>query len=237
MTISPKTMKMLWGRAAAICSMPNCRQQLVLDDTGFDPESILGEMCHIVAESEEGPRGRSQLSIAERNHYSNLILLCRNHHREIDEQPDTWPVERLIDIRREHEIWVREQIPGYDRVLQRDEETYAEYVEKWAIMCDLDNWAGWGSFVLGGGQPSMTVEGNSELEELRRWLLNRIWPGRYVNLENAFQNFRMVLQDFQNTFCSYAEKQTPDDEWLVTRKFYQIREWNEERYARLSGQS
>jgi hypothetical protein len=43
----------------------------------------------------------------------------------------------------------------------------------------------------------------------------------------------VVLQDLQNTFCQHAEKPTRDSEWLLTVKFYQIKEWNEERYERL----
>ena len=80
----------------------------------------------------------------------------------------------------------------------------------------------------------MTVARDQELEELRRWLLGRVWPGRYPTLERAFASFRMVLQDFQNTFRKHAEKPTPDSDWLFTVKFYQIREWDEERYERLS---
>jgi hypothetical protein len=38
----------------------------------------------------------------ERDQYDNLILLCRNHHGEIDEQPVTFPVERLAAIKAEH---------------------------------------------------------------------------------------------------------------------------------------
>jgi hypothetical protein len=70
--------------------------------------------------------------------------------------------------------------------------------------------------------------------EVRRWLLGRVWPGTYPMLERAFANFRMVLQDFQNTFRRHAEKPTRDSDWLLTVKFYQIREWDEERYERLS---
>ncbi len=82
----------------------------------------------------------------------------------------------------------------------------------------------------------MTVAKDQELEQLRRWLLNRIWPGRYLALEKAFENFRRVLQDFQNTFRARAEKPTPDAEWLLTIKFYDIREYDEERYHRLGKQ-
>lgn len=153
MTISVKTTKMLWGRAAARCSMPACRKPLVLDETEGDPGAVIGEMCHMVAESPEGPRGVSPLSAQERDGYDNLILLCPTHHTEIDAQPGTWTVERLRETKAAHEKWVRDQLPGYDSERQRDDETYAAYNDEWAKRCDLDRWMDWGSFVLGGGQP------------------------------------------------------------------------------------
>jgi hypothetical protein len=222
---------MLWGRAAGRCSI--CRTMLVVDRTENDGEALVGEMCHIVAESVDGPRGRSPLTGAKRDEYDNLILLCPNHHAEIDGQPEAFTVERLKSIKAEHERWVQNSLPGYDRERQQQDEIYAGYIDEWARRCDLDNWTGWSSFVFGGDHPQMTVARDQELEELRRWQLSRIWPGRYPTLERAFANFRLALQDFQNTFRRHAERPTPDNGWLLTVKFYQSREWDEERYERL----
>jgi len=233
MAISLRTAKMLWGRAAGRCSMPQCRRPLVIDSTETDNEALIGEMCHMVAESEDGPRGQSPLTPEERDQYGNLILLCRNHHGEIDGQPATFPVERLEAIKADHERWVRDALPGYDRQRQQDDETYAGYVDEWARRCNLDGWTGWTSFVLGADHPTMTVAMNRQLEELGLWLLGRVWPGRYPAVERVFANFRVVLQDFRNTFLRHAERPTPDNEWLITVKFYQIREYDEERYQRL----
>jgi hypothetical protein len=105
MTISPKTTKMLWGRAAARCSVVQCRAELVVDRTANDKEALIGEMCHIVAEAENGPRGQSALTSEQRHEYDNLILLCRNHHGDIDAQPETFTVELLKEIKAAHEQW------------------------------------------------------------------------------------------------------------------------------------
>lgn len=234
MAISLRTTKMLWGRAAAHCSMPECRTPLVVDRTETDTDALIGEMCHMVADSENGPRGQSPLTREQRDQYENLILLCPNHHAEIDAQPETFTVERLKAFKAAHEQWVRDSLPGYDRRRQQEDEVYASYIDEWARRCDLDGWTGWSSFVFGGDHPQMTVAMDHQLEELRRWLLGRIWPGRYPRIERAFTNFRLVLQDLQNTFRSHAEKPTPDNEWLMTVKFYQIREYDKERYEKLS---
>jgi len=139
----------------------------------------------------------------DRSYFSNEDQLCRAVLKE------DWPKKR------------------------QGEEIWAGYIDEWAHRCDLDGWTGWSSFVLGGDRPQMTVARDHELEELGPWLLGRIWPAGYPTVERAFANFRVVLQDFRNTFHKHAEKPTPDNDWLLTVKFYQIKEWDEERYERL----
>jgi hypothetical protein len=70
------------------------------------------------------------------------------------------------------------------------------------------------------------------LDEIRPWILARVWPGRYKRLEAAFTNFRHIAQDLCNTFSEHA-KQITDDLW-ETEEFYRIDEWNPERYRRLA---
>ena len=106
---------MLWGRAAGRCSMTECRQPLVIDSTETDNEALIGDMCHMVAESEDGPRGQSPLTREQRDQYDSLILSCRNHHGEIDGQPGTFTVERLKAIKADHERWVRDSLPEASR--------------------------------------------------------------------------------------------------------------------------
>jgi hypothetical protein len=84
-----KTQKMLWGRAANRCSFPGCRRELVIDATETDDEALVGDACHIVGDSADGPRGNSSLTDEERDKYANLLLLCKVHHKEIDDQQNT----------------------------------------------------------------------------------------------------------------------------------------------------
>jgi hypothetical protein len=82
-----------------------------------------------------------------------------------------------------------------------------------------------------GGQPSLSIEMKTALDQIRPWLLSRVWPGRYPQLEEAFANFRHVAQDFCLTFEKHAEKRD-DIEWR-TEKFYRIPAWDPERYESL----
>ena len=202
------------------------------DETETDDPTLVGENCHIVAEKDDGPRANRAMPIEQRNSYGNLILLCRNHHKVVDAQEFEYTVERLHQMKAEHELWVRHQLE-FDEAKQFDDEQYAGMIDMWEQLAHLDEWHAWTSHVLGSGQPSMAAEVFGDLAELRTWLLNRAWSGRYPDLESAFQNFRRVLSDFYEQFHKHAEPVGTNNEVLMTRKFYQIPEWDEERYARL----
>lgn len=233
MSISIKTHKMLWGRAACRCSEPGCRIELYEDETETDDATLVGENCHIVAESDDGPRADPAMPIERRNGYGNLILLCRIHHKIVDNQPQKYSVEYLGRMKWEHEDWVKSQL-AYDDKKQKDDEYYSGIIEEWQRLAHLDEWSSWSSSLLSQGQPSIWKVVDDDLFKLRTWLLNRIWPGRYPRLESALNNFRRVLQDFQEKFREHAEPF--GDGELMTRKFYHIPEWNEEKYDRLARQ-
>lgn len=232
MGISLKTRKMLWGRAANRCAFSDCRKELVVDATETDDESLVGEECHIVAREEGGPRGVSELTPEQRDKYSNLIILCNVHHKVIDDQPGEYTVDRLHQLKADHESWVKESLGSFDPKKQRDDEYYAALIEEFCKLVDIDNWQNWTSFLLGSGYPRLNTEIDSKLDQTRDWILSRIWPKRHLELENSFQTFRFILQDFLNTFHEHTEPY--GENMLATRKFYQIPEWNPERYEKLS---
>jgi hypothetical protein len=108
---SDRILKLLWGRAAGRCAMPSCRIELFLTEPGYDPIWNIGEMGHMAASSDGGPRGNSALASRDRDKYENLILLCRNCHGRIDGLKEFYPVERLLQIKEDHEAWVRTALP------------------------------------------------------------------------------------------------------------------------------
>jgi HNH endonuclease len=99
MSINTKDIKKLWGLAAGRCSRPGCDEECIrfLAD---DP-TVIGEMAHVIAKSPKGPRGVQQ---GGEDTYDNLILLCPNHHSEIDKAPaGTFPPDTLRDWKKQHE--------------------------------------------------------------------------------------------------------------------------------------
>lgn len=222
---------MLWGRAANRCAF--CRRELVLDATETDDEAIIGDECHIVAHEQDGPRGEFPLEQEQRDKYDNLLLLCKIHHKLIDDQPNTYTIDSLREMKAAHERWVREALRDFDAAKQRDDEIYVGYVEEWARQTDLENWKAWSSYILGGGQPSISIEMDNALMGLRSWALSRIWPRRYPELEASFDNFWRVLIDFQNLFHQHAIDLWADGTTLITKKFYRIDRWDPSEYKRL----
>jgi len=99
-----KDIKILWGRSGNRCAI--CKIELTPDGDDF----TLGEMAHIVSRSLDGPRGSVEMPIAERDDYANLILLCPNHHKEIDRNVSQWSRQELLRSKAEHERWVSEQL-------------------------------------------------------------------------------------------------------------------------------
>ena len=103
-----RDLKLLWGLAAARCSNPSCRKPLIKEATEDDPHAVLGKIAHIIDFSPtlDSPRSDPSLTIPELNAYENLILLCGDHHDEIDKQKRTFPRETLLAWKCEHEAWV-----------------------------------------------------------------------------------------------------------------------------------
>lgn len=107
MAIPQREQRILLQKSGNRCAFPGCRRLLTADSTPMDRDVVLGEMAHIVGESPNGPRGASPLTLDDRNRYDNLILLCNIHHQLIDDQPQTYSVEHLLQMKRDHEEWVQ----------------------------------------------------------------------------------------------------------------------------------
>lgn len=104
MAITDKTRKILWGRSGNRCAM--CRRELVEGRTEGDDESVVGDECHIRSGQAHGPRYDPAFPAEDLHSVDNLVLMCRVHHKLIDDQPLTYTVGRLREIKAMHENWV-----------------------------------------------------------------------------------------------------------------------------------
>lgn len=92
------TVKRLFARSLNRCAFPGCNSMIVDDES----DAMLGEMCHIEGIGKKALRHNKLLTKEERDAYSNLILLCSNHHKVIDHDK-SHTVESLRKMKAEHE--------------------------------------------------------------------------------------------------------------------------------------
>jgi len=110
MSITDKTRKVLWGRSGSLCAF--CKAHLVIDASAVDSESVVGDECHINSSAPNGPRHDSALdpNPGSIDSIANLILLCRVHHKLVDDQPETFTADTLRRLKANHEKWVKDRL-------------------------------------------------------------------------------------------------------------------------------
>ncbi len=98
---SQATIKRLFAHSGNRCAFPRCMEVLVEEGT------VVGKVCHIKAANPKGPRYDPQQTTAERHGYGNLVLLCGKHHTVIDDDEESYTVERLIKMKADHQSRTR----------------------------------------------------------------------------------------------------------------------------------
>jgi hypothetical protein len=183
-----RTLKILWGRAAGRCAVAKCRIDLVVDATDHDPIVVIGDIAHIEASSDKGPRANRKLSAKERDSYDNLILLCKNCHFRFDAQKRTNTVVAIKQLRAEHEDWVRVSLPERGRSTD-----------------------GWNVLVLQGDHPvdaAQTVAALSPDFPTRKPTVisasaNQPWFTTFKNLQRAIQKYLLQGDPFDSRFAVF----------------------------------
>jgi hypothetical protein len=126
LAISEKTRKMLWAKSGNRCAI--CKIELITEQK-TDSNLNIGEECHIISSKSKGPRHKSNLN--DYDSFDNLILLCRNHHKEIDTLIDSFPeeIKFLVRISSGKELMnILSDAMGYrvdyDNIISKDEADY-----------------------------------------------------------------------------------------------------------------
>jgi len=101
--IPANELKILIAKAAGRCAFRGCGKMLVTTSLeGADPV-FSGEACHIIAQSRQGPRGNLIVTEGQRDHHTNLVLMCQEHHLLIDRRPEVYSVGVLRTLKEQHE--------------------------------------------------------------------------------------------------------------------------------------
>jgi len=107
-SISQRESNILYGMAAGRCSMEDCGEMLIITEN--NKTIHIGKMAHIVGNSPDGPRGDPNFPKDKLNKYENLILLCGTCHDKIDNDEDKYTVEKLHEIKSNHELRVNRKV-------------------------------------------------------------------------------------------------------------------------------
>jgi hypothetical protein len=138
MSISHKTQRLLLARSGGYCQNPQCNVDLY---PSFQDGTItnIAELAHIIAQKEDGPRGKSTTPLSDRDDYDNIILLCSSCHTMIDKNPDKYSLSTLRTWKANHEERIKANfhIPTFEnrtdlrlaiqRILDENKVIFIEY--------------------------------------------------------------------------------------------------------------
>jgi HNH endonuclease len=175
MAITDKTRKILWGRSGNRCAI--CRRELVIDATPADDESVVGEECHIISGRGQGPRYDGGVPEGRIDDADNLVLLCRVHHKMVDDQCETYTAGLLRNLKLNHEKWVSSSLAEQTQVppvrIRRIKENVPPFLSRVLSGQEIMNIAG-GSFgyLFDHEEPVSAAEAEmiaTFLQEIQDW--------------------------------------------------------------------
>ncbi|MER9920874.1 MULTISPECIES: SAVED domain-containing protein [unclassified Mesorhizobium] len=103
-----KVKNIVWGRAAGRCQYAGCNALLIGDEVSGAVNANAAYIGHIIADSEDGPRGDPIQSPKLAQEPDNLMLVCDRHHRVFDrEMVAEHPADLLMAMKRRHEDRIR----------------------------------------------------------------------------------------------------------------------------------
>ncbi|MFE5143924.1 hypothetical protein ACFRDV_40965 [Streptomyces fagopyri] len=127
MDVTPSVQRKLFLLSGNVCAWPDCSEQLAPEVGGY-----FGQIAHIRAAEEGGPRFDKTMSNNGRRHFANLILLCTKHHRRIDD-PETahqFDPEYLKGIKDRHEDRFRSALAA----LEQAEQQYVDHTRDQVVV-------------------------------------------------------------------------------------------------------
>jgi len=92
--------------AGGRCEFEGCNKYLLEDPITLRGRN-LSEKAHIYPVSQGGPRGNEAGRPEDINSIENLMLLCPECHGRIDAEPKIWNIDRLIQMKKNHEDRIR----------------------------------------------------------------------------------------------------------------------------------
>lgn len=217
--ISELSRRLLWSRSAGRCAYTGCRKELVPLHPGSQKAANTGDEAHIVGESRQAARGVSKLSEIERADYSNLILLCPNHHRRIDNKVfrQDYSVARLHEMKTHLELWVQESLSGPTPIEDAADRIYAKLIDDAVTKCHLETWNAWSDGTV-SVRPLWRRSHIEGILEFRDELLAAVFYDTRPELQAALTRFAHVIAGAALAFDAHSDDTA--NGWARADQFY-----------------
>jgi predicted nucleotidyltransferase len=102
-SIATNIARKLWAQCGGFCQNPNCNKYLfamVQDDM-----VSLANVAHIIGHGKNGPRSEHELAdYIDKDGMSNLLMLCLECHKVVDELEKKFTVEQMQEWKSSHEL-------------------------------------------------------------------------------------------------------------------------------------
>lgn len=114
------------------CAFPNCKEVLLKPNGTWNCQA-----AHIYGVERGAARGEHDLSNEQLRVPSNLVLMCPNHHTEIDNKAleSTYTVEFVQQMKADHEARFRTALVSLDRIM---DSTVGTVVRRPQNLCALE---------------------------------------------------------------------------------------------------
>jgi len=190
------------------CAFPDC-QNPIWTENG----TLIGYMCHIEAHNPGGPRYNPTQTLAERDGFDNLLLLCGIHHPIIDNEYETYTVDVLKKMKADHEQKYVHGVEPTNEIIEKllqaltenNKEVYIDMLRSEIELCismfELDKPRLlpvdlWTSAVNSG---ALTLFKRNELTALSR-IYHKIKDYNYVIESRHFDRYTWTILENDNGF-------------------------------------
>jgi len=120
------TKKGLYAKSGNQCPFPGCNRPLYNEEYG----SVVSQISHIRAQSEGGPRYDPDYPVDYIHGEDNLAVFCNEHHKIVDDNPDKFSVQDLLDMKERHEAKVKHLLDVDDAIVEL-------LAKEWNISIDM----------------------------------------------------------------------------------------------------
>ncbi|MFT8912947.1 hypothetical protein [Zymomonas mobilis] len=100
-SIALNTTRQLWGQCGGFCQNPSCNKPLFREAEGSSVS--IANVAHIIGHGSSGPRSDHELAEhIDRDGVANLIMLCLECHKVVDELENRFVVEEMQEWKTAH---------------------------------------------------------------------------------------------------------------------------------------